>query len=234
MNSKLLLDNWELFVNNISSISDLRQLIIDIAIKGQLSGKSEKGEQGYPIDWEISDFGKICDIEGGSQPPKTTFISEPKEGYIQLFQIRDLGPKPAPVYIPVELAKSVSVEGEILVGRYGASVGKIFRAKKGAYNVALVKFIFPREKLLSDFVYWLLKSTPSQSLFTGMSRSAQAGFNKGDLKPLLIPIPSKEEQAEIIKTINSFMVMCDQLEKSLIESSQIAEKFARSVVSNLA
>jgi type I restriction enzyme S subunit len=222
--------NWEVMAGTPESISSLRQLLIDLAIHGQLFGRSEIGAHGYPSNWSVSDFKSICDIEGGNQPPKSVFVSEPKQGYVRLFQIRDLGSNPIPVYIPTILARSTSVEGEILIGRYGASVGKIFKAQTGAYNVALVKFIFPKNILNSDFIYWFLKSTRSQSLFTGMSRSAQAGFNKKDLGPLLIPIPTWDEQEKIVEQLNTLMNICDVLEQSLVNSLVLAEKFAKSVV----
>lgn len=225
-------NNWDAIAGNPESISSLRQLLIDLAIQGQLFGKQPIGKNGFPNKWEVSDFESIGDIEGGNQPPKSVFISEPREGYVRLFQIRDLGSNPVPVYIPIELARSTSVDGEILIGRYGASVGKIFRAKSGAYNVALVKFIYPKDKLDSEFVYWTLKSSRSQSLFTGMSRSAQAGFNKRDLAPLLIPMPSLGEQQKIVEKLNSLMAICDQLENSLLKTSELRDKFARSVVSS--
>lgn len=224
-------NNWELIAGSHESITYLRQLLIDLAIKGQLFGSQPIGSHGYPAAWEVNDFRSICNIEGGNQPPKSDFISEPREGYVQLFQIRDLGPNPVPVYIPKKLAKSTAKEGEILIGRYGASVGKIFRAKSGAYNVALVKFIYPKEKLDSEFVYWFLKSSRSQALFSGMSRSAQAGFNKRDLAPLLIPIPSKNEQLEIVERLNSMMEFCDDLESAFLNAAELVEKFARSVSS---
>ncbi len=224
-------NNWEVIAGTRESVTSLRQLLVDLAIQGQLFGRRPIGSHGYPAAWEVNDFRSIGNIEGGNQPPKSVFISEPREGYVQLFQIRDLGPNPIPVFIPNDLARSTSVEGEILIGRYGASVGKIFRAKTGAYNVALVKFIYPKEKLDSEFVYWFLKSSRSQALFTGMSRSAQAGFNKRDLAPLLIPIPSKTEQQEIIERLNSLMKICDQLESSFLNASELAGKFARSVSS---
>ena len=224
-------NNWEVIAGPRESVTSLRQLLVDLAIQGQLFGRRPIGSHGYPAAWEVNDFRSIGNIEGGNQPPKSVFISEPREGYVQLFQIRDLGPNPIPVFIPNDLARSTSVEGEILIGRYGASVGKIFRAKAGAYNVALVKFIYPKEKLDSEFVYWFLKSSRSQALFTGMSRSAQAGFNKRDLAPLLIPIPSKTEQQEIIERLNSLMKICDQLESSFLNASELAGKFARSVSS---
>jgi hypothetical protein len=30
--------------------------------------------------WEIVPFGDVCEISGGSQPPKDNFIYEPKDG----------------------------------------------------------------------------------------------------------------------------------------------------------
>ena len=64
-----------------------------------------------------------------------------------------------------------------------------------------------------------------------MTRSAQAGFNKNDLAPLIIPIPEISEQSKIVDKINLLMSTCDDLEKGLIKTSEIAEKFARSAVS---
>ena len=218
--------NWELVCDSFDSISSLRTLLVDLSIQGQLFGRQELGEHGYPKKWDVPNFRELCDIEGGNQPPKSTFVAEPRAGYVQLFQIRDLGSNPVPVFIPEELAKSTAKEGDILIGRYGASVGKVFRAQEGAYNVALVKFTYPKDRLNPDFVFWLLKSTRSQALFTGMTRSAQAGFNKRDLAPLLIPIPSLEEQVRIVSRLNELMTICGDLEGRLKKRTEIESAFA--------
>ena len=39
-------------------------------------------------EWKYLEMGEACDFIGGSQPPKTDFIFEPKEGYVRLIQIR--------------------------------------------------------------------------------------------------------------------------------------------------
>lgn len=83
----------------------------------------------------------LFDISGGSQPPKSKFIEREKEGYIRLFQIRDYGSNPQPIYIPLSTASKISQKGDILLARYGASLGKVFYAEYGAYNVALAKVI---------------------------------------------------------------------------------------------
>lgn len=223
--------NWEVIADSLESVDALRTLVIDLGIQGQLLGANKIGSNGFPVSWTSRKFKDYCDIEGGNQPPKSVFSSEPKKDYIRLFQIRDLGSNPVPVFIPKGTAKSLSTHGEILVGRYGASVGKVFKAQDGAYNVALVKFVFPKEDLVTDFVYWMLKSSRSQAIFSGMSRSAQAGFNKRDLAVLDIPVPSIDEQKLISAKVDELMALCDQLEAELKDRSELAEKFARSVVS---
>jgi len=223
--------NWAVIADSLQSVDALRTLVIDFGIQGQLLGANKIGSNGFPMSWTSRKFKDYCDIEGGNQPPKSVFASEPKKDYIRLFQIRDLGSNPVPVFIPKGTAKSLSTHGEILVGRYGASVGKVFKAQDGAYNVALVKFIFPKDDLVADFVYWMLKSSRSQAVFSGMSRSAQAGFNKRDLAVLDIPVPSIDEQKLITAKIDELMALCDHLEAELKVRSELAEKFALAVVS---
>jgi len=87
-----------------------------------------------PAGWNFTRFGTILNFSGGSQPPKNTFSENEIEGYIQLIQIRDLGPNPQPVYVPKEKVSKFCTPEDIMIGRYGASVGKVFWGKKGAYN----------------------------------------------------------------------------------------------------
>ena len=94
-----------------------------------------------PESWEWVRHNDLFEISGGSQPPKSKFISEARDGYIRLYQIRDYGNNPVPVYIPISAASKISHKGDILLARYGASLGKVFWAEDGAYNVAMARVI---------------------------------------------------------------------------------------------
>ena len=98
-----------------------------------------------PSGWAVEKFTTILDINGGTQPPKKEFISEPKEGYIRLLQIRDFGKKPVPTYIPDNGKRRICTMEDILIGRYGASVGRICTGMEGAYNVALARVAKPNQ-----------------------------------------------------------------------------------------
>ena len=103
-------------------------------------------------------LGDVCSFQGGSQPPKSNFIQEPKHGYVRLLQIRDFTSDSKAVYIPKELAKRTCEKTDIMIGRYGASVGQIHRGKEGSYNVALIKTIPDLNLINQDYFYYYLQS----------------------------------------------------------------------------
>jgi hypothetical protein len=174
------------------------------------------------------------DVIVTNQPPKSQFSDKPKPGYVRMFQIRDLGERPVPIYISRESTNRFCREGEILIGRYGASVGKIFWAQEGAYNVALAKFIYPEDAFLPAFAFWLLKSEFFQAEIAGASRSAQAGFNKGDLASINFPLPPLAEQKRIVAKVNELMGLCDRLEAQQTEREQKHAALARASLSRFA
>lgn len=156
-----------------------------------------------PDSWAWVRHNDIIEISGGAQPPKAKFIDSPRPGYIRLYQIRDYGPSPQPIYIPIETATKTTQKGDILLARYGASLGKVFVAEDGAYNVAMAKVIPLFESMLIDRDYLLLfyKSSIYQGTILGHARSAQAGFNKEDLSGMLFPVPPLKEQQRIVKKL---------------------------------
>ena len=145
---------------------------------------------------------KVFDIVGGSQPPKSQFSEDEKDGYVRLYQTRDYGEKTVPVYVEKNSVSKFTKKGDILLARYGGSLGKVFIAEEGAYNVALAKVIIKDSKrFYNKFVYYYFLSSKYQNFTKSLSKMAQAGFNKNDLSDLTIIIPPLEEQKKIVKKI---------------------------------
>jgi type I restriction enzyme S subunit len=176
-----------------------------------------------PNGWQFSRFCDVLDFSGGSQPPKSTFSDNPQKDYVQLIQIRDLGPYPQPVYVPKDLVSKFCTQNDVMIGRYGASVGKVFWGKDGAYNVALIKMHNNFKVYNQKFLHLLMLSPVGQRFFTGMSRSAQAGFSKADIAYKVLPIVPEEEQPRIAAKVDELMALCDQLEQQA-ESSLTAHQ----------
>lgn len=137
------------------------------------------------------------DIQGGAQPPASTFKDALEPGYVRFVQIRDFETDAHLTYIrQLPKWRYCSVD-DVLIARYGASVGRICRGVAGAYNVALAKVI-PKEKVELGYLYYLLKSEFFQGPIAAMSgRSAQAGFNKDDLAAIRVPLAPLQQQLEI-------------------------------------
>ena len=238
-----LIDEIEQGKTNLqTSIKQSKSKILDLAIHGKLvpqdpndapasellkrinpkaeitcdNGQYEKMPFEIPNSWLWLSHNDILEISGGSQPAKSYFKETPENGYIRLYQIRDYGEHPVPVYIPIELASKTTQKGDILLARYGGSLGKVFIAEDGAYNVAMAKVILKFEHLLDkEFVYFYYLSKLYQDKLQTISRTAQAGFNSSDFEDMYFPLPPIEEQQRIVHRIKSLYLAIDNIQKAL-------------------
>lgn len=184
-----------------------------------------------PDGWRWVKFGDVLAMSGGAQPPKSTFLYAPKRGYVRFLQIRDFGDREVPTYIKISDAPKTCEENDILIARYGASVGRILTGKKGAYNVAMGKVIFLNDELDRRFVYYLLQSSYFQEPIRQTSRTAQAGFNGNDIKPINIPLPPLPEQHHIVKKIESLFAEARTARAALNRAEPLLKKFRQAVLS---
>jgi len=186
-------------------------------------------------NWPNKKLGEVCDFQGGTQPPKSVFKYEPQKGYVRLLQIRDFVSDAKATYIPDSPKLRKCATDDILIGRYGASVGKILTGKSGAYNVAIIKAI-PNENFLSkDYLYLFLQSPDIQKGFTNFSkRAAQAGFTKEELGSFEITLPPLSEQKRIVSYLDALSQKARELQElqqqtaanfSALRQSILAEVF---------
>lgn len=135
----------------------------------------------------------LMDYAGGSQPPASEFIFEEREGYVRFVQIRDYDNDSHITYIPVSSRNKLCEEHDIMIARYGASLGRICAGINGAYNVALAK-VFPKQPHYREFLRCYLSS---RIFYEGINnrggRSAQAGFNQSDINSFMLAVPSDEK-----------------------------------------
>lgn len=176
-----------------------------------------EAEQPYkvPANWCYFFFTALIDIEGGTQPPKSQFVDEPLENYVRLVQIRDFASNKYAVYVPDSKKLRHFENNDILIARYGASLGRICTGMSGVYNVALAKIIFSENILNRKYVYWMLQSDVFQIPLLSISRTAQAGFNKDDLSTFSMPLPPFVEQQRIVERIESLFAKLDEAKEKL-------------------
>lgn len=254
---QIVSDHFPILTSALDQIGMLRQAVLQLAVQGKLTREDPQDEPAsvmlekaklvasvkaipqeqipykLPKSWLWVRFGDVFDIQGGTQPPKSNFVHSPREGYVRLLQIRDFGSKPEPIYVPANSVRGFCTVNDVMLARYGASVGKVFMGQEGAYNVALTKIIFRHEHIYNHYVFLLLKSALFQERLQTASRSAQAGFNKGDIHPILLPLPPFEEQKRLVAAVNRLMALCDELEAGLRLAEEDGERLLRAAVRSL-
>lgn len=175
-------------------------------------------------------FGDIFDFQGGSQPPKDTFIYEPQENYIRLLQIRDFGENEVPTYVSKDSVTKFCTKDDVMIARYGASLGRILMGMEGAYNVALVRMIFDKALIYHRYVYYLLQTPLFQTPIHMISRSAQNGFNKSDVFPIRLPLAPLNEQRRIVDAIETQFTRLDAAVAALKRAQANLKRYRASVL----
>ena len=184
-----------------------KQLLRDIGIQASVNALLDLVNQ-YPDHFITGKFTDFFNTLGGTQPPKSHFIDHPKDGYIRFLQIRDFSSELTPTFIPVSNNNKICSENDILLGRYGASVGKILTGKNGAYNVACAK-IESLSEINKKFLFYWLHNSKFQNQIRGITRSAQGGFNKNDLAAFDVVVLKYEYQdvvVEILEKIDKYLI----------------------------
>ena len=149
---------------------------------------------------------EVCDFQGGTQPPKSEWSAEKKSGYIRMLQIRDFTQrhKDYTEFVKDKSTLKRCCAEDILIGRYGASIGKICTGLEGAYNVALIKAIPNKQLLICNYLKYIFIGENFQNFIQNIgSRAAQAGFNKTDLSEFQIPLPPLEDQKKIAAILDA-------------------------------
>lgn len=186
------------------------------------------------MSFEKKNLGEICDFQGGSQPPKSAFVYEPKEGYIRFLQIRDFGSEKNHTYIPISKKNKTCSADDIMIGRYGASVGKILRGRGGAYNVALMKAT-PVVNLINKHFFWYYLNSAifQDDLRSVASRSAQNGFSKDDIFNFKVPLPPLATQQKIVAKLDAVFAEIDKATAAAEANAKNAEALFQSYLTEI-
>ena len=184
--------------------------------------------------WKIVKLGEVCDFEGGSQPPKSEWTKEPCEGYVRMLQIRDFtqSRKADVEYVTISKKLRLCKANDILIGRYGASVGKILTGLEGAYNVAIIKSIPDETRIIKSYIRRFFEAPNFQSLLFKVctQRAAQAGFSKEDSVDTEFSLHPLEEQHRIVSILDASFEKIDALKKNAEENLKNAKALFQQVL----
>ncbi len=143
-----------------------------------------------PAEWLVKNILEILSWESNSQPPKSTFVYEPKNGYIRFIQNRDYDSDSHITYIPKTKSLKTCNRLDILIDKYG-DAGRVRYGLEGAFNVALAKLSL-NDNLLLEYVRCYFESDAIYNyLHSSCMASTRASLNEGNISNLNIVIPPK-------------------------------------------
>lgn len=145
---------------------------------------NEQLKRNIPENWNVVPLLKLVNWESNSQPPKSEFVYEPKEGYVRFIQNRDYDSDTHITYIPQTKNLSIVDRFDILMDKYG-DAGAVRYGIEGAFNVALGKICvhnpnyreYIRSFLGSDGIYKFLHNSCMASTRASLSEANLAILN---------------------------------------------------------
>jgi len=201
--------------------------------------------ENYPGNWSIIRSEYISDfITKGTTPQKTELTQD--EGDIPFLKVYNLTFTGKldftinPTFVNLEthnnfLKRSIVYPNDILMNIVGPPLGKVSivptNYSEWNINQAIVRFrpfTFISTKYLSNFLI-------AEKTINTISKKAKATAGQFNLtlqicREITIPVPSVEEQHQIVQQIESRLSVCDKLEESIQTSLKKAEALRQSIL----
>ena len=177
--------------------------------------------------WEIKKLGDsdVSEIIMGQSPPGSTYNKE-KNGMPFFQGIKDFGEKFPIATVWCTKPKKIAKKGDILLS-VRAPVGTTNWAKEecciGRGLVAI------RPKIQSEYVYCFLKSIKIKLSVSGVGSVFNA-ISKGELCQISLPVPSLQEQEQIVSQIEQGFSLIENSQRIVNSTLQTLETMRMSVL----
>jgi len=220
-------NNWEVIADKQESVDSLRELIHDFAVNGFTSNLAKFNEVKLG-DLSVINYGYTDSAKPAGVGPKFLRITDIQKGAVNWDDV------PYCEISEQEEEKQVLRSGDIVFARTGATTGKSFLLVDPPRSVCasyLIRLRVDKSRLNPDFLYLYFQSGRYwREVREGMSGTAQGGFNSSKLGKMRVPLPTLNEQLEIVRRTRELKEICDQLEAGFRARGELAEKFARSIL----
>jgi type I restriction enzyme S subunit len=242
-------DNWTTYADTPESLSDLRSIILDLAIRGSMAKQDDRevkepfesvdGPFDLPANWIWSSLEKV-----GVISPRNTADDDLDVGFVPMALISEKLSTPHQFEIRKwkEIKKGYThlADGDVALAKITPCFenGKacVVRGLPNGVGAGTTELLVVRSSVVNpDYLLIFLKS----NLFTanGIPRmtgtAGQKRLPSDFFKKFPMPIPPYAEQVRIVAKVDELMALCDQLENELKTRNNFAGQWAASVVHHI-
>ena len=212
--------------------------------RGNASNPTEEAHDLSPSDlpecWDIAEMRDIC----APGRPITYGILKPgpelEEGvpYIRVadFPGNKLNPaniKKTSPEIDLQFKRARLITGDLLLSIRG-SVGRLIKipeALEGANITQDTARLSISPLVSTTFIYWVLLADSTQRRMKNATRGvAVRGINIGDVRAIQIPLPTLEEQTEVVRRVEQLFAFADQVEAKVASAKTRIDHLTQSIL----
>lgn len=231
----------------IALLQELKQSVITQAVTKGLNPNVEMKDSGVewigevPKHWEVVHLKRILREHmqyGANEPAESDDTSFPR--YIRITDITANGELRPETFKSLEPSKAKDYlldKGDVLFARSGATVGKTFLFNadiKACYAGYLIKASCDRRKMIPEYLYYYTQSGAYEcwknSVFI-QSTIQNIGADKYQL--MYIPVPSKDEQKEIVEYFDKRSKAFDAAISKAQHQVELLQEYKQSLITEV-
>lgn len=218
-----------------------RQAVLKHAFEGKLTAawREDRSNSG-DLRWSSAALGDLLDLVTSGSRGWAKYYSSKGNVFIRAqnlkndrLELDDI----AFVQIPEnsEGTRTRVQVGDILITITGANVTKTGIVKEGigpAYVSQHVALARPTEVLVSEFLYWFLvaEAAGRKQLNAAAYGAGKPGLNLDNIRSVVIPLPTKLEQTEIVNRINSILSVVQNCEAAIDAELKRSDALRQSIL----
>jgi type I restriction enzyme, S subunit len=235
-------------------IAQFRQSVLAAAFRGDLTADWREKNPNFKVDesfahahedikgWVTLKAEDVCNVQSGSTPKGKPFTEVGDIPYLKVYNIVDqrIDFNYRPQFIPIEvhrkeLKRCVTLPGDVLMNIVGPPLGKIAivtdQFQEWNINQALVLFR-PNTGLSNKYLYYFLREGKFIREIDNETKGSvgQVNISLTQCRKCLIPIPSKEEQKEIVQRIELMFQQIDRIYQQYEPAKASLDTLDRSIL----
>lgn len=215
-----------------------RQSILAAAVSGRLT---EEWRGGAEVDWSFQRAVDVCEKVQSGGTPKEGF-SESGVPFLKVYNIvnQEIDFEYRPQYISEAVhrsasSKSITLPGDVVMNIVGPPLGKVatIPAASPEWNINQAITLFrPSTSAVSGWIsIVLLGGENLRSIINETKGSAgQVNISLSQCRNFLFPVPSIEEQIEIVRRVEQLFAFADQLEAKLTSAKSRIDHLTQSIL----
>lgn len=223
---------FELLADAPNGVQKLREMVLQLAISGQLQTSKDTWESVLLQDVaERVHYGYTASAKHDIRDTRLLRITDIQNGRV------DWDNLPGCEIDDSSVEKYALSDGDILIARTGGTIGKTYLVASISVQAVFASYlirVIPNNRIFPRFLKVFLES-PSywRQLDERTAGTGQPNVNATALKSLQFPLPPLAEQKRIIAKVDELMRLCDELESLVKRKNSHAEKLMAAAVDTI-